>query len=311
MRPLARRAGAGSRADLAQLVSAPPRAGCNRDGSCASSVVVLVTSTPHALAPDLRRLVLVLAVLTAVVNLVFGVATTRPAAAHPATEFAPSNYQTRITSVAPAIAGLTMGAVDHGDQLALTNATGRDIVVLGYAAEPYLRVGSRGVFTNQRSPATFLNRDRFPTVQIPPQVNPKAAPIWRRVGGGQRVTWHDHRAHWMGTSDPPTVQAAPWRLHVINPRWRVELRDGGRRIIVTGDLRWVPTPVPADDPNSRRWPWLVGVAACLLGIVVGLRRRLASRYAGARRSLAQIPRSSRTSWFLRRNRKARARPARR
>jgi hypothetical protein len=91
--------------------------------------------------------------------------------------------------------GLTMRVVDRGDQLALTNVTERDIVVLGYEGEPYLRVGPRGVFSNQRSSATFLNRDRFPTIQLPAQVNPKAAPVWRRVGGGRTVTWHDHRAH--------------------------------------------------------------------------------------------------------------------
>jgi hypothetical protein len=232
---------------------------------------LLVTSAPHRSALGLRGLVLALPILTAAAGLVDAVASAGPAAAHPAREFAPSNYQTRITSVSPAVAGLTMGVVDRGDQLLLTNATGRDIVVLGYEGEPYLRVGPRGVWTNQRSPATFLNRDRFPTIRLPPQVNPKAAPVWRRVGGGQRVTWHDHRAHWMATTDPPAVQAAPWQLHVINPLWRVELRDGRRRIIVTGDLRWVPTPLPA-DPTPTRWPWLVGGAACLLGIVVAGRR---------------------------------------
>jgi hypothetical protein len=141
--------------------------------------------------------------------------------------------------------------------------TGRDLVVLGYAGEPYLRVGPAGAFTNRRSSATFLNRDRFPTSQLPTQVNPKAAPVWQRISRDPTVAWHDHRAHWMGSSDPPAVQAAPWQLQVINPQWRVELRDGRRPIIVTGDLRWVPTPHSSPVRGRLDGPgWSAPLPAC-------------------------------------------------
>jgi hypothetical protein len=215
---------------------------------------------------------LVLTMATAFIGLiVVGVA--RPAMAHPATVFAPTNYQTRITAITPTVPGLTMRVIGHGDQLELTNTGARDVVVLGYAGEPYLRVGRRGAFTNQRSPATYLNRDRFPTIQLPDQIDPKAAPVWQRISSYQTVAWHDHRAHWMGSTDPPAVQAAPWQLHVINPEWRVELRDGPHPITVTGDLRWVPTPQPTTDPGARRWPWLVGVGAGVLGIAARIRHQ--------------------------------------
>jgi hypothetical protein len=197
----------------------------------------------------------------------------RPASAHPAGVFAPTNYQTRIMAITPAVPGLTMRVIDHGDQLELTNSSGRDLVVVGYAGEPYLRVGRRGVFTNQRSPATYLNRDRFPTIQLPDQVDPQAAPIWQRISRDHTAAWHDHRAHWMGSSDPPAVQAAPWQVHVINPEWRVQLRDGPRPITVTGDLRWIPTPQPATDPNPRQWPWLVSAGAGALGIAARIRHQ--------------------------------------
>jgi hypothetical protein len=232
-----------------------------------------VITSPRRPVTGLRRLRLARPLSTAVASLLLTVAPGRPVMSHPATQFAPTNYQTRITAITPAIPGLTMRVLDRGDQLELTNTTGRDLVVLGYEGEPYLRVGPAGAFTNQRSSATFLNRDRFPTIQLPAQVNPKAAPLWQRISRDPRVAWHDHRAHWMGSSDPPAVQAAPWQVQVIDPQWRVELRDGRRPITVTGDLRWVPTPPPQSGPRPARWPWLVGAAACLLGIVATVRRR--------------------------------------
>jgi hypothetical protein len=232
-----------------------------------------VTTGSRCLVIGLHKLRLALLLSAVVASLLLAAATGRPAMSHPATQFAPTNYQTRITAITPAIPGLSMRVVDRGDQLELTNVTGRDLVVLGYAGEPYLRVGPAGAFTNRRSSATFLNRDRFPTSQLPTQVNPKAASVWQRISRDPTVAWHDHRAHWMGSSDPPAVQAAPWQVQVINPQWRVELRDGRRRIIVTGDLRWVPTPPPPFSPRPARWLWLAGGAACLLGIVATVRRR--------------------------------------
>jgi hypothetical protein len=186
--------------------------------------------------------------------------------------FAPTNYQTRIIAITPAVPGLDVRVRDPGDQLELTNTTGHDVVVLGYDHEPYLRVGPGGVSTNLRSPATYLNRDRFPTIRLPDQIDARAAPRWQRISRTPIAAWHDHRTHWMGGSDPPAVQAEPWREHVIIPKWQIELRDGRHPIVVTGDLRWIPTPQPAAPPRSPRWPWLLGLGG-ILGIMVTLRHR--------------------------------------
>jgi hypothetical protein len=231
-----------------------------------------VTTGSRCLVIRLHKLWPAVLLSTTVASVLLTAATGRPAMSHPATEFAPTNYQTRITTINPFVPGLTVRVLDHGDQLELTNTTGHDLVVLGYAGEPYLRVGPDGVFANRRSPATYLNRDRFPTSQLPALANPRAAPVWRRISRDHAVAWHDHRAHWMGSSDPPAVQAAPWKLHIVNPQWRVELRDGERPIMVAGDLRWIPTPQPPSNPTPVKWPWLAGGGACLLSVMAGVRR---------------------------------------
>ena len=185
------------------------------------------------------------------------VASAAPAAAHGVEGVEPSNYDTRILGVTPRVRGVSVRVVDLGDRLELTNDTDRDVVVLGYEDEPYLRVGPRGTYENTRSPSRHLNRTRLATTEVPDSADPDATPRWHRVGDGTTVRWHDHRAHWMGRDDPRMVRRDPGSVHVIQP-WRVEMVQGDTRIGVRGDLRWVPGPSP--------WPWL-GLA---LGIAVAL-----------------------------------------
>jgi hypothetical protein len=191
------------------------------------------------------------------------VASASPAAAHGIGGTEPTNYETTLTRVQPAVRGIDVEVIDLGDHLRLTNDTGRDVVVLGYDGEPYLRVGPRGVFENRRSPATYLNRSRVPDTRPPAAADADAAPEWQRVGDGRSVSWHDHRAHFMGSQAPPVVQDDPDRRHVLD-RWTVVLRDGERTIRVRGLLTWVPPPSP--------WPW-VAVAVGTAALVIGLSRK--------------------------------------
>lgn len=169
-----------------------------------------------------------------------------PAAAHggagggaPAT-----NYRTRITSVSPGVPGMVVRVIDAGSRLELVNRTGEAVTVLGYQGEPFLRVGPDGVFTNLRSPATYLNADRNATSKIPAVADPKATPRWQRVDDSNTARFHDHRAHWMGADDPPAVQADPSAPQVIDPSWEIPLLVDGQRTTITGDLTWIPGPSP-------------------------------------------------------------------
>jgi hypothetical protein len=207
-----------------------------------------------------RRAVIVVAV--AALLLAIGAA---PAAAHAVGGAQASNYQTRILSIQPVVPGLQVEVADAGARLRLRNHTGREVTVLGYAGEPYLRVGPAGVFENRRSPATYLNRARINPAPPPPDASADAPPLWHRIGDGDTVTWHDHRAHWMGATDPPEVKAAPNRTQIVVPGWQAELRVGNQPVRVSGDLRWVPGPSP--------WPWVAIAVAWLLLVMVASRQR--------------------------------------
>jgi len=180
-----------------------------------------------------------------------------PAGAHGVAGIQPSNFTTLITRVDPPVRGLAVRVDDLGNKLEVDNHTGVDVTVLGYQGEPYLRVGPRGVYENLRSPAVYLNRTRTGNVAVPKSANPALAPEWRRVEGGTRARWHDHRAHWLAPSYPPEVQANPGSRHVVQ-RFTIALVRDGAPIAVHGVVEWIPGPSP--------WPWLA--ATVILGLLV-------------------------------------------
>jgi hypothetical protein len=179
-----------------------------------------------------------------------------PADAHALGGVEPSNYQTRVLAVRPRVPGLSVSVIDAGTRLRLVNTGDRDVVVLGYQSEPWLRVGRGGVFETTSSPAAWLAGRR--RVDAPPPAAADAPPSWRRIGEAGTVAWRDQRARWTAAQAPPQVQQAPEETHVVVPRWTVPLRYGDRPVTVVGEVRWVPGPPPL--------PWLA--AAALLAVAV-------------------------------------------
>jgi hypothetical protein len=216
-----------------------------------------------------------LLVVTALLLALFAVVLVAPpVGAHPLGGVQSSNYQARVLAVRPPVPGLTVEVVDAGSRLRLVNTGPRDVVVLGYQLEPWLRVGPRGVFENSRSPTLQMAGPRRADSPPPAAVDPGAPTSWRQVDAGQSVAWHDHRAHWEADEPPTQVRRAPGSTHVVIPRWTVKLRSGGRLVDVVGEVRWVPGPSPL--------PWLAGAALLAMAVVaVGRTRRWSDALAAA------------------------------
>jgi hypothetical protein len=208
----------------------------------------------------MRRLAAVAALALALV-----VPGATPAEAHGVGGLEPTNYETRVDGIAPPTNGLEAKVVDL-DQIELRNDTARTVTVIGYGREPYLRIGPDGVWENRRSPAVFLNRTRIPERAVPHGYDADARPEWRRVSDEPVAVWHDHRAHWMGSSDPPAVRDEPGRVHVVIPDWTIPLRYEGKRLEITGDALWVPGPSP--------WPWVLGAVGLAVLVALLCRTRL-------------------------------------
>lgn len=181
----------------------------------------------------MRRFVLIAVMTAAVVALTAG-----PALADPAT---PTNYRSRVTAMDPDPAGLAI-QVTGGDAFLVTAvAEGHTLEIPGYFGEPYLRIDADGsVWRNQRSPATFINTDRYGT-EIPPEADHTAPPEWVQVGSRGTYAWHDHRTHWMSRDLPPTIGGD--RAQVIFP-WEFSVTFDGDPVRVRGELVWFPPVNP-------------------------------------------------------------------
>jgi hypothetical protein len=182
-------------------------------------------------------------------------------------------FRSAVESIRPSSPGLTVRVLDSDDELQLRNATGREIVILGYEGEPYLRFSADGVFRNARSPATYLNLDRYAKVDVPAEADPKAPPRWERVASGAIWSWHDHRIHWMSPIDPPRVRANPdRRQHVFD--WRVPARMEGRSLAISGRLDYVPP-----DEKRSLLPLALGAAVAVgtTGAVIAILVRRSRR----------------------------------
>ncbi|HSK96628.1 MAG TPA: hypothetical protein VK891_08435, partial [Euzebyales bacterium] len=197
-----------------------------------------------------------------------------PAAAHTRAA-ASSNYDSRILTT-PDIPGAAWRLYAGGDIIELTHRGSAELIVLGYADEPYLRLGPAGTFENRNSPATYLNADRYGDVAVPPRADPSAAPEWRKVSDEPTWTWHDHRVHWMSPEPPPVVRDDPGRRTLISG-WTVPVEHDGAALELAGQLWWTPGPAS--------WPYLamglLVTSPAAAGLVARARGRRLRRPAAA------------------------------
>jgi len=186
-----------------------------------------------------------------------------PATAHVGGGAAGSDFDGRVLAVTPAMPGVGVRVLQFGDEFELVNRSNTEVLVPGYSDEPYLRIGPDGVWRNSRSPATYINLDRFGRVQLPADADPAAEPSWQQVSTEPSYVWHDHRTHWMLADQlPPAVAADPTRTHRVFD-WEIPLSYGGEQVTVAGELTWSPPPSP--------WVvWPLYAALALAGALAGL-----------------------------------------
>ena len=175
-----------------------------------------------------------------------------------------AHYLTRIDAINPPVSGLTATVSPRGEWIEVTNTTGRTLIVLGYAHEPYLRISPAGVAQNNVSPTVVLNQNLFADISQALLSAPQTAQ-WKAVSTANHVRWHDHRIHWMGAVRPPGVQAHPGTGQLIG-RWTVHMALDGQPVDISGTLSWLPKKSGLDQSLL----FLVGDALVLGAAVAGL-----------------------------------------
>lgn len=120
----------------------------------------------------------------------------------------PTDYRTDIIGIEPAHPALAADIIGGDAFIRLRVTEPVEVVVLGYRSEDYLRFDADGtVVENRRSPATWLNQDRFGGADdVPSFADHQAPPEWVVVADNGEYAWHDHRTHWMQPTAPIGAQ---------------------------------------------------------------------------------------------------------
>jgi hypothetical protein len=180
-------------------------------------------------------------------------------------------YRTSVLAVEPAAPGLTVTVADGG-AVTLENRTGKEVVVLGYAGEPYLQFPGYGmVLRNRSSLTTALVAGRTPGQTSTGAGKPLID--WEHLSHEARFTWKDVRVQWSSAQRPPVVEQDEHAAHRVLD-WALDVTVDGRPTIVRGAVDWTGTPAVSRD-ELVSWA-AVGVAlvATVCGLVlVRLRRR--------------------------------------
>ena len=142
--------------------------------------------------------------------------------------------------------GVHAEVVDGDKSLRLRVDSSTVLVVKGLLGEPFLRFAPSGVWASRRSPTTAATK--LATMS-------RSGPAWVLLTAGHGLTWHDHRL------TPPADLAAG-----ASAPWALPLTVDGRAASLTGTFTRFPRP--------RAWPW-IAVSLGVLGVLLGLRRRLA------------------------------------
>jgi hypothetical protein len=182
------------------------------------------------------------------------------------------NYRSEVRAIAPALPGLDAEVLNHDDRIQVIYDGDRPLVVEGYRDEPYLRFLPGGrVEVNRRSPAAYLNEDRFAKVEVPGRADHEAAPSWEPVAENGRYDWHDHRIHWMGEGTlPPQVEDEGEQTKVFD--WDIPMASAGHPVAVRGTLTWLGEEEGGFPLGAALSLGAALIAGALLVIVVRRRR---------------------------------------
>jgi hypothetical protein len=187
------------------------------------------------------------------------------------------DYESVVRGVTPPIPGFDVEVLGGDDRLAVTNKGSSTVTIDGYNREPYVRMAPDGtVAVNLRSPAYYLNKDRFSGGTPPPSADPKAAPDWRVVERSGRFEFHDHRMHWMAKNVPSQVQDRSARTKIFD--WKVPVRAGATAGAINGQLFWRGS---SGGPPAGAFAALAALVLLGAASVVVVRRHRAAAETGA------------------------------
>jgi hypothetical protein len=147
------------------------------------------------------------------------------------------HYRSVVKTISPTVKGIDVSVLNFDDRLLMHNTSGDDVTILDYQNKPYAQLLKDGtVRVNTNSEAYYLNEDRLGQTSVPAGLG--SEPKWKQLSRSSRFEWHDHRAHWMGTTDPPGLKDKSVKTKIDD--WTVPIEVAGTKGTIAGTLTWVP-----------------------------------------------------------------------
>jgi hypothetical protein len=179
------------------------------------------------------------------------------------------NFRSVIDGVSPTTPNVSFEVLDYDSYMQLMDQHGHEVMIYGYQGEPYARILKNGeVQVNQRSPATYLNDNRFAEVTVPKSADAKAKPVWKEVDDSGTFIWHDHRMHYMSKSVPPQVKNKGTKTKIFD--YEIPVAVDGKKGAINGTLFWV------GSASTSKLPFIIAAIVIVLGggaLVLYIRRR--------------------------------------
>ncbi len=185
-----------------------------------------------------------------------------------------ANYRSVIDRVTPEVEGVEFTVLNYDAEFEVV-ADGHSVLLYGYEDEPYARILADGtVQVNERSPATYLNEDRYAATEVPAIADPEAPPRWKTIDETGTFVFHDHRMHYMSTGTAPIVKDESVKTKVFD--YSIPIRIDGRAGAIDGTLWWV------GPEDTSKLPFIVAAIVIVLagGLAVFLVRRRRGRDEG-------------------------------
>jgi hypothetical protein len=152
------------------------------------------------------------------------------------------NMRSVVRAFQPQVAGISLQVLGGDDRFQLTNRSAHTTVLVeGYDGEPYARLTPDGtVAVNHRSPAYYLNTDRYGAVTVPKAASATATPDWHVLDRTGVFEWHDHRMHYMARGVPAAVTDTSEKTRISD--YDIPIRIGARQGHILGTVWWWPPP---------------------------------------------------------------------